>query len=252
VDREELIADILSAIGFRPGPRQIPGIETTRGYLDGQLIDLANATTSDECIGMVHSGLAAVERTIDLLVRFYGQMLYGSGLGSFLSRCANGKPSERLTFGEKIHALRLLCSEQPDIPLAHRIRQVFHWPIITRDVFKRLGELVADRNRLAHHTQFAGIHEAQRFGRQVLSAAVEVLTQLAENRAMPRVVQIISRQDDVYGRHFYVGRDDRGRSERIFTPLPLNVGQLYLFFPLTNPVRINPLIFPYDAAKRQA
>jgi serine/threonine protein kinase len=250
-DREELIADILAAIGFRPGPRQIPGIETTRGYLDGQLIDLANATTSDECIGMVHSGLAAVERTVDLLVRFYGQLLYGSGLSSFLSRLANGKPADRLTFGEKIKALRSLCSEEPDLPLAHRVRQVFRWPIISREVFSRLDDLVRDRNRLAHQSDLAGVHDAQRFGRQVLSAAVDVLTRLAENLYMPRVVQIISRQDDVYGRHFYLGRDDRGRSERIFTPLPLDVGQLYLFYPLTNPVRINPLIFPYDNVKRQ-
>ncbi|MBI4872199.1 MAG: hypothetical protein HY814_11605 [Candidatus Riflebacteria bacterium] len=50
----------------------------------------------------------------------------------------------------------------------------------------------------------------------------------------------------MYGRRFYLGRDDRNRCERIFTPLPLAVGNLYLFFPLTNPVRINPLIFPYD------
>jgi hypothetical protein len=78
---------------------------------------------------------------------------------------------------------------------------------------------------------------------------VEVLRELAENQYAPRVVQIVSRQDDIYGRHFYLGKDDRGHHERIFTPLPMEVGQLYLFYPLTNPARINPLIFRYELTR---
>ena len=65
-----------------------------------------------------------------------------------------------------------------------------------------------------------------------------MITDLARNQYAPRVVQIISRQDDVYGRHFYLGQDDRGRSERIFTPLPLEVGRVYLFYPPPIPRRL--------------
>jgi hypothetical protein len=80
---------------------------------------------------------------------------------------------------------------------------------------------------------------------------IDVITDLARNQYASRVVQIISRQDDVYGRHFYLGQDDRGRSERIFTPLPLEVGRVYLFYPPTNPAQINPLIFFYDRSGKQ-
>jgi hypothetical protein len=83
-----------------------------------------------------------------------------------------------------------------------------------------------------------------------LTLAVDVVSALAANPYIPRVVQITSRQDDVYGRHYYFGQDDRGRSERIFTPLPLAVRELYMFFPLTNPARINPLIFPYSTSAK--
>jgi hypothetical protein len=191
-----------------------------------------------------------VERTIDLLVKFYGQLLYGSGFNAFLTRLANGKPPNRLTLGQKVSALREFCSKPPALPLAERIKQIFRWPIIGAEVFARLNELVDYRNQLVHQTEFKNFHAAQRFGRYTLTIAVDIITRFAANSYLPRVVQIISRQDDVYGRHFYFGQDDRGRSERIFTPLPLQVGELYLFFPLTNPARINPLIFPYNTTKR--
>jgi serine/threonine protein kinase len=248
--REELIDDILTTIGFLSGPRQSPGVETTRSSLEALLLNIANATTADECIGMAHSGVTAVERTIELLVKFYGQLLYGSGLNAFLTRLANGKPPNRLTLGQKVSALRELCFKPPALPLAERIKQVFHWPIILPEVFERLNNLVDYRNQLAHQMEFKNFHAAQRFGRHTLTIAVDIMNKFAVNSYLPRVVQITSRQDDVYGRHFYLGQDDRGRSERIFTPLPLQVGELYLFFPLTNPARINPLIFPYDTAKR--
>jgi serine/threonine protein kinase len=97
-DRDDLIASLLEAVGFQPGACEIPGIEQARMLVERQLLDLAHATSSDECTGMVQSGLLAVERVVDILVRFFGQLLLDSGLRSFLRRSANGKPLERLTF----------------------------------------------------------------------------------------------------------------------------------------------------------
>jgi len=249
--RDDLVNSILEATGFLSGPRQVPGLEATLGHLQGQLLELANASSGDECLGIVHSSLAAVERTITLLVRFYGNMLYGAGLESFLSRTAEGKSSERLALDEKIRALKALCLSQPDVPIPNRVKETFEWPIIPADVFKRFDELASERDQLAHQAESSGLSAMQRLGRKVISSAIDVMTDMARNPYAPRVVQIVSRQDDVYGRHFYTGQDDRGRSERIFTPLPLDVGQMYLFYPLTNPARINPLIFPYDSSRKQ-
>jgi serine/threonine protein kinase len=247
--RDDLIEEVLTAVGFLASAREVPGIEATRTFLENLRLNLAHATTLDECVGMVQAGLSAVERTLDLLLSFYGQLLLGSKLLGFLKRVGNGKPPERLTFGEKLGALRQLCSDPPPPTLPSRVRQVFKFPLIASEVFKRLGEVVKQRNLSAHSPHEAtrrSLAFAQRSGRQLLEHAVASLTDLSQNPNVPRVVQIVSRQDDIYGRHFYLGRDDRGRSERIFTPLPLNVGRLYLFFPLTNPARINPLIFPFE------
>lgn len=246
---DDMIEKILTSVGFLASAREVPGIDATRTFLENVRLNLAHATTTDECIGMIQAGLSAVERTVDLLLSFYGQLLLGAKLGSFLKKAGNGKPPGRLTFGEKLGALRRLCTDAPPATLPSRIRKVFNFPLITADVFDRLGEVVRQRNISAHSPHEStrrGFAVAQRSGRQLLEHAVACMTELAGNKNVPRVVQIVSRQDDIYGRHFYLGRDDHGRSERIFTPLPLNVGRLYLFFPLTNPARINPLIFPFD------
>lgn len=254
VSRDDLIEQILTSVGFLVSAREVPGIEATRTFLENLRLNLAHATTMDECVGMVQAGLLAVERTVDLLLSFYGQLVQGTKLPGFLKKVGNGKPPERLTFGEKLGALRRLCSDAPPATLPSRVRKVFKFPLIPAEVFDRLGEVVKHRNLSAHAPHESTRHSlafAQRSGRQLLEHAVTCLTDLAQNTNVPRVVQIVSRQDDIYGRHFYLGRDDHGRTERIFTPLPLNVGQLYLFFPLTNPARINPLIFPFETPRPQ-
>jgi hypothetical protein len=248
--RDELIEVILTSVGFLAASREVPGIDATRTFLENLRLNLAHATTTDECVGMLQAGLSAVERTLDLLLSFYGQLLLGPGLSGFLKKSANGKPPERMTFGEKLGALRQLCTDTSPLSLPGRLRQVFKFPLIAADLFTRLGEVVRQRNLTAHapnESARRSLALAQRTGRQLLEHSVAILTDLAQNPNVPRVVQIISRQDDIYGRHFYLGRDDHGRSERIFTPFPLNVGKLYLFFPLTNPARINPLIFPFES-----
>jgi hypothetical protein len=251
--RDDLIEEILTSVGFLASAREVPGIEATRTFLENLRLNLAHATTMDECVGMIQAGLSAVERTVELLLSFYGQLLLGTKLPAFLKKAGNGKPPERLTFGQKLGALRQLCMDAPAATLPSRIRKVFKFPLISADVFERLSEVVRQRNLSAHSPHEStrrSLALAQRSGRQLLEHAVASLNELAQNTNVPRVVQIVSRQDDIYGRHFYLGRDDRGRSERIFTPLPLNVGRLYLFFPLTNPARINPLIYPFDSQEQ--
>ncbi len=247
-NREELIGAILFAAGFLPGPRQVPGVEATLSYLQEQMIELASATTTDECLGIMHSSFASVERALSWLVRFYGNLLYGAGFERFLSR--SSRDAEPLTLGEKVQALKAMCQSRPDGLLPERVKEAFQWPLISEGVFNRLDELAGDRSRLANTGDLGGLQGTQRLGRKAIAAAIEVMEELAKNPYAPRVIQIVSRQEDVYGRQSFTGQDDRGRSERLFTPLPLEVGQMYLFYPLTDTARINPLIFPFER-KRQ-
>jgi hypothetical protein len=186
------------------------------------------------------------------LIGFYGQMLYGSGLNNFLAKRTRGKPIDKLTFGEKVGVLRDLCTQKPKAPLPDRVERIFKFPIMDDDVFEKLGMIVSLRNQVVHNrTEFNNLHSIQAFGQKILQTSVELVKNLVSNQYTPRVVQITSLQNDIYGRHFYEGHDERGKKEKIFTTYGLHVGQLYWFVPLTNPARINPLIFPFDESEEK-
>ena len=54
------------------------------------------------------------------------------------------------------------------------------------------------------------------------------------------------KQRDSYGRQFYMALGGTGQAERVFTPLPLDVVNYYSFYPITDPVRVHPILFPFD------
>lgn len=158
-----------------------------------------------------------------------------------------------MPIGHKIGALRLCCSTKltSTHKIPEKVKNLFKFPIIEKDVFDLLDKFVIKRNIFSHSLEIAGFQAIRRLGQETLSIASEIINKIADNKLTPRIVQITSLQYEIYGRHFYFGRDDRGRNERIFFPYPLDVGELYLLFPLTNPARINPLLFPFDYKKKQ-
>jgi serine/threonine protein kinase len=244
---EDLIKKIVKALGFKPGKKQAHALETIRRDLEGSRIKFEGSETVAECRGHLDHAFAEIERAITLLIGFYGQTLHGKGLKHFLAGKTKGKPIEKLTIGEKVGALRELCTQEPDAPLPERVMRIFRFPLISKEIFDKLSTIVNQRNQVVHNrTEFTDIHTIQNFGQSILQTAVEVIKNLVASAYTPRVVQITSQQIDIYGRHFYEGHDEKGKKEKIFTTQGLDVGQLYWFVPLTNPARINPLIFPFD------
>jgi len=246
-NREDLRKEIVKALGFLEGEKQTHGLETIRRDLESSRIKFEGAETVAECRGHLDHSFAEVERAVSLLINFYGQMLYGDGLNNFLVKKTKGKPIEKMTFGEKVGVLRELCTQKPKAPLPERVERIFSFPIMSDDIFEKLGTVVNLRNRVFHNrTEFNSLHGIQSFGQRILQTAVELVKNIVSNPYTPRVVQITSLKNDIYGRHFYEGHDEKGKKEKIFTTYGLRVGQLYWFVPLTNPARINPIIFPFD------
>lgn len=249
-NRDDLVKEIVKALGFLEGEKQTHGLETIRRDLETSRIRFENAETVAECRGHLDHTFTDIERAVGLLISFYGQMLYGNGLNNFLAKRTRGKPIDKLTFGEKVGVLRDLCTQKPKAPLPERVERIFKFPIMEEDVFEKLGMIVTLRNQVVHNrTEFNSLHSIQVFGQRILQTSVELMKNLVSNQYTPRVVQITSLQNDIYGRHFYEGLDERGKKEKIFTTYGLHVGQLYWFVPLTNPARINPLIFPFDESE---
>lgn len=243
--REEIIQNILLEIGFLRGRREVPGLGITRMYLDNAFNNFVNVSTSDECKGMIISACSAMEIAIDLLVRFYGQVFHGSSYGTILSRYADNKPRTKWTFGQKIKVLRQLYNS--DISkLPDKTQSVFKSKFFDKKVFDLLERLSKIRNSLNHAERLQGFNEIYKSGQEFFNNALETIQLITESKNIPRAVQIISIEHDVFGRHFYYGVDDKGRKEKIFHSLSLRLGEIYLFFPLTNPARIDPLIVPYE------
>lgn len=246
-NREDLRKVIVKALGFLEGEKQTHGLETIRRDLESSRVKFEGAETVAECRGHLDHSFAEIERAVGLLISFYGQMLYGDGLNTFIAKKTKGKPIDKMTFGEKVGILRELCKQKPKAPLPERVERIFSFPIMPDEIFEKLGTIVSCRNRVVHNrTEFNSLHGIQSFGQKILQTAVEIVKNLVSNPYTPRVVQITSLQNDIYGRHFYEGYDEKGKKEKIFTTHGLHVGQLYWFVPLTNPARINPLIFPFD------
>ncbi len=241
VDTDELITGVLTAVGFLPGERQLPGIQQTRSTLSQQLHDLTRAGTASECQRLIGAGLLSMERMVGLQVLFYSQVVHGPG--GFLRLLDGNGDEERLTLRRKITALGELCLSPPRVPLADRIQRVFRWPLMDAGVLERLDGLIEERRKLRPDM---ALGEARRAARTLLNMSLEVAGLFMDSPHCPTVVQIVSRHDDLHGRRSFLARDERGHVERIFTPQLLEVGQAYLFYSLTSPACVDPLLFILD------
>lgn len=248
--RDDLIQKLLLEMGFRRGLRTVPGLGAIKLFIENSMNNFSNATTSDECQGMIQSAFSSIEIGVDLLIRFYGQIFHGSSFETILSRHANGKPkASRWTFGEKTKILRSLIDSDIS-PLPERTKLALKQGFFDERVFGLLEKLSKTRNSLAHQSELKSFSELRTIGQDFLEVALDTMRLITESKNVPRAVQIVSIEYDVFGRHFYRAIDDRGRKEKIFHSLPLELGEIYLFFPLTNPARINPIIVPYEYDKK--
>lgn len=246
LNREELKEEILASIGFSNAERKIHGFETVRSNLKELLEKFEDATNAGERRGHLLEAFTEIEHAVGLLVSFYGQMFYGTGLNNFLRQHVRGKPTDRLTFGEKIGALDKLSFQPPSFPLAERIKRSFAFPLLPGLISEKLEEIRMSRNRLVHPSPKTTKRLGEKsFGQQELQNCLEVAEYFTKAPA-PRLLQIIAFHTDVFGRHSYEGRDEKKRREKIYTTQSLRVGQIYLFYPLTNPACVNPLIFPIE------
>ena len=243
VGTEEVIGQVLWAAGFLPGERQVPGIQQTRSTLSHQLHDLTRASTAAECMALLSTGLAAVERMIGLQVLFFSQVVHGPG--GFRHLVVPEDESRRVRLRDKVRVLSELCLNPPSAPMGGRMQRGLRWPLLEAEILEQLEQLVRERRRLrrAPETKLA---EASRKARALLNTALEVVELITGSPHCPRVVQVVSRHDDLHGRRFYLGRDEHGQVERIFTPQLLEVGQVYLCHALTSPGRVEPLLFRLD------
>jgi hypothetical protein len=161
---------------------------------------------------------------------------------------AKGRPGiDGLTFGQKIGLFERLNGH---LKKSEEAREIMHrwfdrvWVIKNKThVQQYLNPVSSRRNHLAH-PQGINTSTLKREADEALELLVELFEQFEEQLIYPPVIAVEALQIDKYGRRTYICVDDRGCPERLFSSLELVVGQEYFFYPITNPIRVDPLIVP--------
>ena len=65
-----------------------------------------------------------------------------------------------------------------------------------------------------------------------------------EHRLLPFIITIQSLEIDRWGRRTIRALNDEGLDETLFTDEPLRPGDTYLMYPLSNPLRVDPVLVP--------
>ena len=68
----------------------------------------------------------------------------------------------------------------------------------------------------------------------------------------PRVIRVVEVAIDEWNRRIVTAVDDEGRHERIFTEQELLPGRVYLMRPISNPLRVDPILMPLGDAPEPA
>jgi O-acetyl-ADP-ribose deacetylase (regulator of RNase III) len=235
----------LSTLGF-PKPVRPAGLRAAQQAVDSarrQLL-LNNDDATRGAIGEVARRLEYICRVI---LRFVCQAAYRRapelilrewehiGEGETLARSSLGS---LIIFVESLNS-HLQKDEGSEVELFRR--DVAKSPLLPEDA----GDLASLRNAFSHYRKpesEESLHDAKVF----LSGAARFLDHLArpETRMFPRIVLVENIHFDKWGRKVIEAVDDEGNKEVIFTDDPVAPGQTYFMHPLTNPLRVDPILVP--------
>jgi len=240
----ELARDILSAVGF-PEPTECRGPKQVREFIERseQLVRIKGLPVAS---AVVHDVARQLEYLCHVLLRFICQAAFGESPELHLkNRRSIKKPGDLAKSG--LGAL-LIFTEQviDDLRNAEDPRAL----VLQRD----LGEgalpagkdaLSSVRNSFAHFKPGAPVaSEADALA--FLQQAGQLCIALARpsSRLLPYVIAIQSLEIDRWGRRTVRALNDEGLDETIFTDEPVRPGETYLMYPLSNPLRVDPILVP--------
>lgn len=186
------------------------------------------------------------------LIGFYCTVLMGPDYEQVLLERgflpAKGRSGvDSLTFGQKIGLFEQLNGHlRKNVEARELMLRWFdrNWIIKNNPhVQKYLNQVSPRRNHMAH-PEGIDTRILKREADEALDLLIRLFQEFEEQLIYPPVIAVEGQRIDKYGRLTYDCVDDRGRPERIFTALELSSGQEYFFYPVTNPIRVDPILVP--------
>ena len=202
-----------------------------------------------EIKGAVAEGASHIEYVIHVLLRFLCQAVYREAPElHFRDQLDNDRPISRQSLGKLGELLEALAEElQRDrSPRAVQFERDFATHRLAPE--GGLGGLPRLRNAFAHFDREMNavpLDAARRLASEFFQLALAFLDHLGrrESRVFPIVVRIERLQVDRWGRRIVEAvSDEEDPDELIFTDGQLLPGQLYFMHPLSNPIRVDPIL----------
>ncbi len=242
----ELAAQVLERLGF-PRASDVPpeGLRTALERIRAWRRDLdVTASSREVLVGTVAAAATELERLLQIFIRFLCRVADDASPEEYFRRAGAFGPRDELgacSIGKLISLLESLgkdLSSRPSFSLAVDLGVRRLTP---KDL--RIAEL---RNAFAHYREDMdqlSVSDLRAKARGALDEAIRLLEYLGdpEHRVFPHVVVIEAIHLDRWGRRKIEARSDE-RAERLFTNSDVRPGQVYFMHPLTNPLRVDPIL----------
>jgi hypothetical protein len=245
-DKTLLCKRLLTGFGFprRAEPR---GRLWMQRELERGQSDLALARTTGAVRSTVISASTKLEYLLLVLLRFLAVAAYQKPPEQlFVHWKLLDKPLRKTSLGARLSLLQAFCKrvERDDSLRLKEFRRAFEIGALREALRTDLAEY---RNRFVHFDgDFAakGIGDLRAEGEAFFEKATRFLAKLQGDKwgAFPIVLTVESVHIDKFGRKVTNARTDGERSEVIFTGRRLEPGQTYFMLPLTNPLRVDPVL----------
>jgi hypothetical protein len=237
---------LLEDLGFPFMPR-LEGLESVTTKLTQLRAELPAASPL-ALKGLVSDGAANLEYALQVVIRFVCRVVWHDS-PEILLRDLGLEPGRVLAkagLGTLLNALDALSKRlaEETSPQVMEFRRDFQ---VNRLAPTGTGSIANLRNTFAHHSEEANartIVEQRHHALAFFDAALALLAHFGshDTRVFPLVVRIEEVRFDRYGRRMVIATSDRGLKEHIFTDHELLPGQQYFMHPLTNPLRVDPIL----------
>lgn len=244
----EIAGLLLEGLGF-PRQEQPIGLHAILQHLRAHRPALHTANLM-ELKGAIADAGGKLEYLIGAILRFICQAAYHQAPETFfrnLGRLKNNEIIARCSLGRLLGLLEALSLElEKSDPELIEFRRDVGPARLAPEGSEDIARL---RNTFVHfdrsHEQLT-LKEARRDAGVFYEQAIEFLEHLSQpgGRLFPIVIRIERITIDKWGRRLVEAVNDEGGVEQLFTDRQLEAGQIYFMHPLTNPLRVDPILVP--------
>jgi hypothetical protein len=252
----DLRDQLLLQLGFRIPP-QLSGLQSALDELE-QHRKAVPMADSDSLYGRVVKGSGRFERTIRDLLRFMCLYLFGTGpekhFKDKLKSSAASSDFGKASLGTLLHCLELLAKEIEQLSASGAdaqhggLKQLQVQLTATRLVPEGVNGISRLRNLFAHISKEQTVQQDRETAREFFDRAIAVLKHWmsADPPVYPTIVVVEEIRLDRWNRRTIVAQTDGGGRESIICDNDLKPGDVYFMYPLSNPMRVDPILIRFE------